>query len=410
VPHDNANVDIDPGLGTASGAEGFQTRHVISVSLAHALHDMYASFLPPLLPALMARLSLSNTQAGLLAFVSSSPSLLQPAIGYLADRASLRYFVVLAPALAATMMSLLGVAPRYAVAALLVAVAGLNSAAFHAASPALAGQLSGGRLGRGLGLWTVGGSLGYAMGPVLVATAVNVATLRGTPWLMLGGWMGSGILYLRLRNVTLKPTTTDAAGSWRRGMEDMRPILAPATGIVLARAMAFAATFTFLPTLLTTQGLDLWLAGISLSLVHVASAGGALLAGSASDSLGRRAIASISILTSPILLLALVLLPGWPQIPVLIGLGLTMPATYVILMALVQESCPDNRALATGVLLSVTFISESLGAVVLGALADLMGMPLAFAVSAIVLLASLPLALLLPRETQTPLQGTTSSQ
>lgn len=409
MPHDSANVDSEPRSGIIPGAEGFQTRHVLSVSLAHALHDMYTSFLPPLLPALMARLSLSNTQAGLLAFISSSPSLLQPVIGHLADRTSLRYFVVLTPAVAATTMSLLGVAPSYAVAALLVAVAGLSSATFHAASPALAGRLSGGRVGRGLGLWTVGGSLGYAIGPVLVVTAVNLATLRATPWLMIGGWMGSAILYLRLRGLTLKPTAPDAQSSWRRGMKDMRPILVPVAGIVLARAMAFAATLTFLPTLLTAQGLELWVAGIALSLVHVASAGGALLAGSASDNLGRRVVALISILTAPILLVALVLLPGWPQIPVLIGLGLTMPATYVILIALVQESCPDNRALATGVLLSLAFVSESLGAVVLGALADFIGLPMAFAVSAIVLLASLPLALLLPRDRQTPLQSTTAS-
>lgn len=403
MPHNSAGPNNDQSLSTTPGPEGFQTQHVLSVGLAHTLHDMYTSFLPPLLPALMARLSLSNTQAGLLAFISSSPSLLQPVIGHLADRTSLRYFVVVTPAVAATTMSLLGVAPRYAVTALLVAVAGLSSATFHAAAPALAGRLSGGRLGRGLGLWTVGGYLGFAIGPVLVATAVNVATLRGTPWLMIGGWIGSAILYLRLRGVTVKATAPDANASWRRGIKDMRPILIPVVGIVLARAMAFAATLTFLPTLLTAQGLDLWLAGISVSLVHVSSAGGALLAGSASDNLGRRAIASLSILTSPILLLALVLLPGWPQIPVLIALGLTMPATHVILMALVQESCPDNRALATGVLLSLTFVSESVGAVVLGSLADLFGLPPAFAVSAIVLLASLPLVLLLPRDRQTPL-------
>jgi FSR family fosmidomycin resistance protein-like MFS transporter len=371
---------------------------------------MYASFLPPLLPALMAKLTLSNTQAGLLAFVSSSPSLLQPVIGYIADRASLRYFVVLAPALTATTMSLLGVASDYAVAALLVAVAGLSSASLHAASPALAGQLSGKRLGRGLGLWTVGGSLGYAIGPFLVVTAVNAATLRGTPWLMVGGWIGSAILYLRLRGVTVKPAAPDAQSSWRRGMEDMRPLLVPISGIVLARALASAATLTFLPTFLTAQGLDFWLAGIFLSVAHVSSAAGALLAGSASDSLGRRAIAAVCSLISPILLLALVFLPGWPQIPVLIGLGLTIPGPYVVLMALLQESCPDNRALASGVLLSLTFVSESLGAVVLGAMADLMGMPLAFAVSAIVLLASLPLVLLLPRASQTPLHNTTACQ
>jgi FSR family fosmidomycin resistance protein-like MFS transporter len=406
VPHNSVDANSDARLGTTLGGEAFQTKHVLSVSLAHALHDMYTSFLPPLLPALMARLSLSNTQAGLLAFISSSPSLLQPVIGHLADRTSLRYFVILTPALAATTMSLLGVAPRYAVAALLVGIAGLSSATFHASAPALAGRLSGGRLGRGLGLWTVGGYLGYAAGPILVATTVNLATLRGTPWLMIGGWIGSAILYLRLRGVTSRAASSEATNSWRRGLRGLRPILAPVSGIVMARAMSFAATLTFLPTLLTAQGLDLWFASIALSLVHLVSAGGALLAGSASDDLGRRTIVAVSILTAPLLLLALVFLPGWPQVPVLVGLGLTMPATHVILMALVQERCPDNRALATGVLLSLTFVSESLGALVLGAMADLFSLRLAFAVSAIVLLASLPLVLLLPRDAEPSLQTT----
>jgi FSR family fosmidomycin resistance protein-like MFS transporter len=390
-----SSVHVNKPLST--GGEDFQTRHVLTVSLAHALHDTYTSFLPPLLPALITRLTLSNTQAGLLAFMQSSPSLLQPLIGHLADRASLRYLVVLMPALAATAMSLLGVAPRYAVVALLVTVAGLTSATFHAAAPAMAGRLSGGSLGRGLGLWTVGGYLGFAVGPILVAAAINLATVRSTPWLMIGGWIGSAIIYLRLRGVPLKPTAHAATHSWRHGIEGMRPILVPVAGITMARAMTFSATLTFLPTLLTSQGVALWVAGISLSLVQVASAAGALLAGSASDRLGRRSVASISIVVAPLLLLGLVALPGWPQVLVLIGLGITMPATYVVLMALMQEHCPDNRALATGVLLSLTFISESLGAVILGILADLFSLSLAFVVSAIVLLASLPLVFLLPR-------------
>jgi predicted MFS family arabinose efflux permease len=77
-------------------------------------------------------------------------------------------------------------------------------------------------------------------------------------------------------------------------------------------------------------------------------------------------------------------------------------------MALIQESCPDNRALATGVLLSVTFVSEALGAVVLGALADLFGLGTAFVAAALVLLGGLPLVFLLPRQRPAPFQATTS--
>jgi FSR family fosmidomycin resistance protein-like MFS transporter len=405
VPHDS----VDPKSHQSPGGEGFQTGNVLTVSLAHALNDVYSSFLPPLLPVLIARMALSNTQAGLLAFMQSSPSLLQPLIGHLADRASLRYVVVLTPAVAATTMSLLGVAPRYVAVALLVTVAGLASATFHATAPAMAGRLSGTRLGRGLGIWTVGGYMGYAIGPILVATTINSATPRSTPWLMVGGWIGSAFLYVRLRNVPLMPAIPSATHSWRHAMEGMRPFLVPMVGIVAARGMAFSATLTFLPTLLTSQGVDLWLAGISLSLVQAVSAVGALLAGSASDHLGRRSIAFVTTLIAPPLLLALVALPGWPQVPALIALGIVMPATYVVLLALMQECCPDNRSLATGVLLSLSFISESLGAVVMGVLADFFSLSLAFVVTALVLAASLPLILLLPQDSQTLPQGSSST-
>jgi FSR family fosmidomycin resistance protein-like MFS transporter len=392
-----------------SSGEAFQTGNVLTVSLAHALNDVYTSFLPPLLPVLIARMALSNTQAGLLAFMQSSPSLLQPLVGHLADRVSLRYLVVLVPGMTATAMSLLGVAPRYTVVALLVTVAGLASATFHASAPAMAGRLSGRRLGRGLGFWTVGGYLGYAIGPILVSTTITFATPRSTPWLMIGGWAGSAFLYLRLRGVSLTPTAPSATQSWRHGIERIRPLLLPVAGIVMARGMSFSATLTFLPTLLTSQGVDLWLAGISLTLVQAVSAAGALLAGAASDRMGRRSIAFTTTAVAPLLLLALVAIPGWPQVPVLIGLGIVMPATYVILMALMQECCPDNRALATGVLLSMTFISESLGAVILGALADLFNLSLAFVVTAFLLAASLPLILMLPQDPQTLPQGSSST-
>ncbi len=73
-----------------------------------------------------------------------------------------------------------------------------------------------------------------------------------------------------------------------------------------------------------------------------------------------------------------------------------MPPVQVILMALVQESCPENRALANGLYLSLAFISESGGAVVLGALGDLFGLSVAYTTGAVIQLLSLPLVFLLP--------------
>lgn len=65
-------------------------------------------------------------------------------------------------------------------------------------------------------------------------------------------------------------------------------------------------------------------------------------------------------------------------------------------MALVQESCPQNRAVANCIFPCLTFISQCSGAVVLGPLGDLFGLHIAFATGAAVLQADLPLVFMSP--------------
>jgi FSR family fosmidomycin resistance protein-like MFS transporter len=113
--------------------ERFQTGRVATIAASHAVHDTYTAFLPSLLPVFIANLSLSTTGAGLLQVFIQWPSLLQPLIGHLSDRVSLRYLVILAPAVTGIMMRLLGIAPSYAVLAMLFNVAGLSSASISAA-------------------------------------------------------------------------------------------------------------------------------------------------------------------------------------------------------------------------------------------------------------------------------------
>lgn len=82
------------------------------------MHETYTAFLAPLLLAFIANLALSKTEAGMLTVFMQGPSLLQPFIGHLADRISLRYLVILASAVTGAMMSLLGVGPGYGILAL----------------------------------------------------------------------------------------------------------------------------------------------------------------------------------------------------------------------------------------------------------------------------------------------------
>jgi FSR family fosmidomycin resistance protein-like MFS transporter len=379
-------------------AEQFQTDGVITVSAAHAVHDTYSAFLSPLLPVFIENLALSKVEAGLLTVFSQGPSLLQPLIGHLADRVSLRFLVILAPGVSATAMSLLGIAPSYAVIALLLMVAGLNSATFHSVGPVMAGRLSGKNLGRGMGFWMVGGELGRTLGPLAIAAYVSLRpdSLAELPWLMVGGWLASLLLYVRLRDVSARAPDGAKGLPWRQALQVMRPILVPVIAVIFVRAFMSAALTTYLPVFLTGEGAQLWFAGISLSVLEVAGVVGALLGGSLSDRLGRRTVLAISLTATPILMVAFLATTGWLRIPLLLALGLSALSVTPVVMAVVQESSPDSRALANGVYMALNFGIRSAVVVAVGAMGDLWGMRLAFTVSAIVPLLGLPFLLMLP--------------
>jgi FSR family fosmidomycin resistance protein-like MFS transporter len=379
-------------------AEQFQTDGVITISAAHAMHDTYSAFLPPLLPVFIENLALSKAEAGLLTVFNQGPSLLQPFIGHLADRVSLRYLVILAPGVSATAMSLLGIAPSYAVIALLLVVAGLNSATLHSVAPVMAGRLSGKNLGRGMGFWMVGGELGRTLGPLAIAAYVSLRpdSLAELPWLMVGGWLASLLLFVRLRDVSGRPPDGANGLPWRQALHVMRPLLVPLIAVVFVRAFISVALTTYLPVFLTDEGAELWFAGISLSVLEVAGVVGALLGGSLSDRLGRRTVLAISLVATPILMAVFLSTTGWLRIPLLLALGLSALSITPVVMAVVQESSPDSRALANGVYMALNFGIRSGVVVAVGAIGDLWGMRLAFTVSAIVPLLGLPFLLMLP--------------
>jgi FSR family fosmidomycin resistance protein-like MFS transporter len=381
--------------------DGFRTGGVLTISIGHAIHDTYTAFLAPLLPLFINRLLLTKAEAGLLSVFVQGPSLLQPFIGHLADRISLRYVVILSPALTAAMMSLLVTSQTYAQLALLLIIAGASAACLHAVGPVIAGHLSGRSLGRGMGFWMVGGELGRTMGPIVIVSALALLAPEKTPLLMIGGFAVSAVLYRHLRNVQSHTADADRRLPWRRAIGEMRPLLLPLAGIIVVRAFMLSALTIYLPTFLTEEGASLWFAGISLSVLEIAGMAGALLGGSISDRLGRRLVLLGSMLIAPILMVAFLALDGWPRFPLLLLLGFTVLSVTPAIMALVQESFPESRALANGVYMSMSFGLRSVVVVALGAVGDLLGLRLAFAGSALVMLLGLPLILLLPKKQAT---------
>ena len=257
----------------------FETNRVLTISAGHAVHDTFTTFLPPLLPSFIERWALSKTEAGALALFLQAPSLLQPLIGHLADRINLRYVVILAPAMSAVMMSLLGIAPVYGVMALLLLLAGLSSAGFHSTAPVMAGTLSGTSLGRGMGIWMLGGELGRTLGPIVAVTAVHLISLEELPVLIVLGLLTSAVLFYQLKDIPIRPPNTKPSLSWRLALRKMKPVFLPLTGVIILRAFVLSSLMTFLPTYLTEKGASLWSAGAALSIYEVAGVAGALAGG-----------------------------------------------------------------------------------------------------------------------------------
>ncbi len=386
---DHAQPAVDP--------DRFQAGAVITVSSAHAVHDTYTAFLSSLLPVIITNLSLTKSLAGLLTVFVQGPSLLQPLIGRLADRVDLRILVILGPAVTAAMLSLVGIAPNYGLLALLLVVAGCASAGLHSIGPVIGGKLSGRNLGRGMSFWMVGGEIGRTIGPIIVTGAVTLLTPRGLPVLMIGGIAASLLLFLRLRNVPdYRPPAADNP-QWRTAVAQIRPVLTAVTGLIAFRALLVSMTTAFLPTFLTEQGSALWLAGASLSVMEAAGVVGALLGGSLSDRLGRRNVMVAMSLVAPLAALLFPGAQGWLRVPVLLVIGFSLLSTTPVLMAVVQERSVNSRALANGIFMAINFVISSLAVVAAGALADWLGLRTTFYIAAVVMFASLPFALMLPK-------------
>jgi FSR family fosmidomycin resistance protein-like MFS transporter len=163
-----------------------------------------------------------------------------------------------------------------------------------------------------------------------------------------------------------------------------------------------AAITTYLPIYLSEEGADLWLAGAALSILEAAGVFGALLGGSLSDRLGRRLILLLSMLTSPILLFLFMGFRDWAQIAILPLLGFSVISTTPVIMALVQESYPNNRALANGIYMAMSFLIRSVAVVLLGGIGDLLGLRQGFMISGILMLLGIPLIFLLPQARSQP--------
>ncbi len=383
--------------GENGQAKPFQTGGVLLVSFCHFVHDIYSSFLYPLLPLLIEKFSLSLARAGLLSTVLQLPAILNPFIGIWADRISVRWFIILAPSLTAVPMSLIGLAPSYAVLLIMLFITGISVSLFHVPSPVMVAKLSGDYKGRGMAFFMTGGELARTIGPLVAVGGVSLLGLEGYYPIMVFGLAASFWLFLKFKDVSIRQKsqhTVSLKGTWK----EVGHVMLPLIGILCARGFMHASVTTFLPTFIASRTGNLWLAGISLTLVEGAGVAGVLAAGSMSDKLGRRRMLLLSLVAAPFMLLGFVWLGGWLRYAMLLFIGLTLLSTTPVMLALVQEHSTTSPAAANGLLMMVLFLARSSIVVIVGFMGDAIGLESTYICCSALGLVSIPFIMMLPSE------------
>ena len=336
--------------------------------------------------------------AGTLAFYYRLPSTLNPILGLICDRVELKLLFIMAPALSAAGMCLLGKAPSYLYLAVILLAVGTTTAFYHALGPVLIAQSAGRRVGKGMGFWTMGGEMARTLGPLAAVGIVAWRGFEGAYPFMVVGVLASVLLFQLFRSTRTTASLKDRS-SLKKTWRVLKPVVLPLAGVILFRSFTAQALYVYLPAYMVSRGQSLWFGGFSLAALELAGTAGTFLGGYVSDRLGRRSVLLASTLTASLLLLLFIHLPLsiWALLPAILALGLSSFASMPVMMALMQDHAQGLRSSANGFFMGLQFGGGALVIFLLGAMVDWIGFQNAFLFSGIAGAVGAPLALLLPK-------------
>jgi FSR family fosmidomycin resistance protein-like MFS transporter len=174
------------------------TSLAVFLALVHTVNDAITAILGALLPTLQERFEVGATTLAAIVAVFWISSSTQPLLGSLAEDIGLRTVAALGVLAPAIFLSLVGVAPELWILFALLVIGGLGSAALYPVGTTIAAASTRGNRAVGVGLFTAGGMIGFALGPVLILYLVSRHGTDATPWLMVPGVLLAAAVYLLL--------------------------------------------------------------------------------------------------------------------------------------------------------------------------------------------------------------------
>lgn len=353
-----------------------------SLSTGHFATDLSQGAPPALLVFLVPKLDLSYTLAAAVILVATiSSSIIQPAFGLWSDSRGGMWLLPVGVSMAAVGVALAAVAPTYPLLLLAVLLSGVGVAAFHPEGSKLASFVSGRRRATGMAVFSVGGNLGFAFGPLLASILVVALGLGGGLLLVLPGVAVAALLLVErryLRDFVPEPLDRRLTTA----SDDQPRALALLLVVVALRSVAHFGLFTFVPLWEKSQGASDERATILLSLFLAAGAVGTLIGGPLADRLGRKPVLIGSYALTVPLVLVYVLVGGLGGDVALVFAGASIISTFGVSLVMSQEYMPRRIGLASGLSIGLAIGLGGVFAVALGGVADSIDLEAAMLVTA----------------------------
>jgi len=370
-------------------------RAMAALSSGHLATDFANGALPALLPFFVERFDLSYTLAALLMLASAfSSSVIQPFFGIWSDRRGAIWLLPTGVAVAGLGIALAANAPRYWLVLLFVLVSGVGVAAYHPEGSKFAAYTSGSRRASGMSLFSIGGNIGYALGPAIATPLVLWQGLRGglllaVPCLVVAALLVAAGRYL----ASFSPERTGARSLTG---DDQPGALTILLGVIALRSVSWFGLVTFVPLWAVSLGHSKAYGNQLLTFMLLAGAAGTLTAGPLADRIGRRPVLIGSIAATAPLTLVFVAVGGLVGAFALALVGACVIGTFGVTMVMSQEYLPRRIGLASGLSIGMSIGLGGIAAVGLGALADAVDLRTSLYVCAAVPLAAVALAAFLP--------------
>ena len=373
---------------------------IFALTLVHFIGDFYNSFITPLLPLFIAKYSLTLAQAGLIAGLSRFLAfIVQPPVGYLADRHATRIFALGGPLLVMVFIPLTGIASAFWLLLVCVSLGSIGSSMFHPTVAGMVSRYAGRHLGFSMSIFVMGGTLSFGVGPLFIAWFVNHFGLEATPLTMI---IGLAVMVYLLKTVP-RPVIeglreNGLVGSIREVFGDVWKPVVLVWLVMVLRAFIAQSYLTFMPVLFSAEGYSLISIGTLVSLFTVAGAISGMIAGHLSDRIGYRPVfLAAHSLTIPCMLLLLYSRGNWVY-PAAFATGFFNMATLPLGVALVQRLAPRGRSMASSLMTGLAFGVGGLLTPLTGLLADTFSIRAVLGILAAIPLITIILILFFPRD------------